>query len=114
MAKAKQAKTTQHKPTAKLQATIDDAIRKAVRARFGKPVAVEGRLGVRNTNGPSGAPYQRYILENGHTVFVSNWHVGEVRVSVSDKPGDKRSYTISRFLAAAAKREARAAKAVQS
>jgi hypothetical protein len=107
--KAGEARTTQHKPTAKMHATIDDAIRKAVREKFGKPVAVEGRLGVRNSNGPQGAPYQRYYLENGFTVFVSGWHVGEPVVSVSEKKADPKSYTVARFLAAAAKRAARKA-----
>ena len=97
-------------PTAKMQEKIDDLIRKTVREKFGKVVAVEGRLGVRNSNGPQGAPYQRYYLENGFTVFVTGWHVGEPVVTVSEKKADPKSYTVSRFLAAAAKREKKAAK----
>jgi hypothetical protein len=46
-------------------------------------------------------------LENGHTVFVSGWHVGDPVVTVSDKKADPKSYTVSRLLAAAEKREAR-------
>jgi hypothetical protein len=111
---AKEAKTTRHKPNAKMQAAIDDAIRKAVRAKFGHVVAVAGRIGVRNSAGPQGNPYQRYLLENGHTVFVSGWHLGDPVVSVSEKKADPKSYTVSRFLAAVAKREARAAKAMKA
>lgn len=109
-------KVTQHKPTAKMQEQIDDMIRSEVRKRFGQVVPVCGLLGMRNSNSvKGGAPYQRYYLSNGHTVFVSNWHKGDPHVNVSQKPAVKSSYTVSRFLAAFKRKQARAdAKAAEA
>lgn len=103
-------KTTQHKPTAKMQEEIDNAIRTAVKKAFGKVVPVTGCLGMRNSNSKKGgAPYQRYFLANGHTVFVSGWHQESgPHVSVSEKPASKTSYTVGRFLDAFARKQARA------
>jgi hypothetical protein len=103
-------KVTQHKPTAKMQEQIDDAIRAAVKKAFGKVVPVTGCLGQRNSNSKKGgAPYQRYFLSNGHTVFVSGWHQeGGPRVSVSEKMADRKSYTVKRHLEAFARKQARA------
>jgi hypothetical protein len=101
-------KVTQHKPTAKMQEEIDNAIRAAVKKAFGKVVPVCGLLGMRNSNSvKGGAPYQRYYLANGHTVFVSGWHQGEPRVTVSDKPADKKSYTVAAFLERFKRKQAR-------
>jgi hypothetical protein len=101
-------KVTQHKPTAKMQEEIDNAIRAAVKKAFGNVVAVAGLLGMRNSNSKvGGAPYQRYYLANGHTVFVSGWHQGEPRVTVSDKLADKKSYTVAAFLERFKRKQAR-------
>jgi hypothetical protein len=103
-------KITHHKPTAKMQEQIDDAIRAAVKKTFGKIVPVTGCLGQRNSNSKKGgAPYQRYFLSNGHTVFVSGWHQeGGPRVTVSEKMADRKSYTVKRHLEAFARKQARA------
>jgi hypothetical protein len=100
---------TQHKPTAKMQEQIDDAIRAAVKKAFGKIVPITGCLGMRNSNSNRGGqPYQRYFLANGHTVFVSGWHQeGGPRVSVSEKMADRKSYTVKRHLEAFARKQAR-------
>ncbi len=101
-------KVTQHKPTAKMQEQIDDLVRSEVRKRFGQVVPVCGLLGMRNSNSvKGGAPYQRYYLSNGHTVFVSNWHKGEPHVNVSEKPASKSSYTVAAFLARFKRKQAR-------
>ena len=101
-------KVTQHKPSAKMQEQIDDCIRAAVKKAFGKVVPVCGLLGMRNSNSvKGGAPYQRYYLANGHTVFVSGWHQGEPRVTVSDKLADKKSYTVAAFLERFKRKQAR-------
>jgi len=107
---AKDTKKTHHKPTAKMQEEIDNAIRAAVKKAFGKIVPVTGWLGMRNSNSKKGgAPYQRYFLANGHTVFVSGWHQeGGPRVSVSEKMADRKSYTVKRHLEAFARKQARA------
>jgi hypothetical protein len=113
-------KVTQHKPTDKMQEEIDNAIRAAVKKTFGHVVAVAGLLGMRNSNSvKGGAPYQRYYLANGHSVFVSGWHQeGGPRVTVSEKPADKKSYTVSRLLKQLqrkqAKLDAKAAEAKES
>jgi hypothetical protein len=102
-------KVTKHKPTAKMQEQIDDLMRSEVRKRFGQVVPVCGLLGMRNSNSvKGGAPYQRYYLSNGHTVFVSNWHKGEPHVNVSEKPASKSSYTVAAFLARFKRKQARA------
>jgi hypothetical protein len=108
-AKTADDKVTHHKPTEKMQEGIDDAIRAAVKKAFGKVVPVCGLLGMRNSNSvKGGAPYQRYYLANGHTVFVSGWHQeGGPRVTVSDEPADKKSYTVAAFLERFKRKEAR-------
>jgi hypothetical protein len=107
--KTKDNKVTQHKPSAKMQEQIDNAIRAAVKKTFGKVVPVCGLLGMRNSNSVKGGrPYQRYYLENGHTVFVSGWYEASgPRVTVSDTPAVKSSYTVARFLAAFKRKQAR-------
>jgi hypothetical protein len=106
---ANDTKVTHHKPTAKMQEEIDNAIRAAVKKAFGKIVPVAGCLGMRNSNSKKGgAPYQRFFLANGHTVFVSGWHQeGGPRVSVSEKLADRKSYTVKRHLEAFARKQAR-------
>jgi hypothetical protein len=111
---SKKGETTQHVPSKAMQEKIDDAIRATVKKERGGIVAVEGSLGQRNSNGPQGAPYQRYLLADGHTVFVSSWHVGDPVVSVSEKPASKSSYTVKNFLARKARKAARELKAEKS
>jgi hypothetical protein len=105
----KSAEVTQHKPSAKMQEQIDDCVRAAVKKAFGKIVPVTGCLGMRNSNSAKGgAPYQRYFLANGHTVFVSGWHQeGGPRVTVSEKMADRKSYTVKRHLEMFARKQAR-------
>jgi len=102
---------TFHKSTPKQREEIDALIRKAV----GKGVAVEGCLGSRFSNSEvGGQPYERYYLSNGHTCFVSGHVSGEYKVSVSEKPAVKSSYTVAAFLARQKKAEAKAAKKAEA
>lgn len=96
-------KTTHHKPTDKQLEEINVAVRKAI----GKGVAIAGTLGMRFSSGPSGQPYLRYVLSNDKTCFVSNWHKGEVHVSVSEGKLDPKSFTGKAYYAKQARQEAR-------
>lgn len=89
---------TKHRPSKAKQEAIAEAVRNAIRARFGKPVAVETKLSHRYTDNASGAPYIRLLLENFHTVFITHFHKGELTVKISDKPASKSSYTVALYL----------------
>ena len=84
------------KPSPQKQKAIDDKVREKVRETFGHVVAVEGNLDFRYTEGKNWKPFQRFLLENGHTVFVSNWQ-DEINVTVSEKPAPKNSPSVRRF-----------------
>ena len=100
-----------YKPSEAQREHIDDAIRKTVREHFGSVVAVEGKIGCRfHAPYEQGQPYERYILANGHTVFVS---LASGTVTVSDKPAVKSSFTVANFLKRKAAKAARAAKAAK-
>jgi hypothetical protein len=104
-------KKTNHKPSEALRVKLDELYVAAIRKRFGHVVAIEDRIGVRYTDTKHGAPYERFILENGHTLFSTNWHKGgEPSISISEKRGDPNSFTIKRFLAAKKARAERKAK----
>jgi hypothetical protein len=101
---------TFHKPTPKQREEIDALINKATRAAFGHVVAKEGCLGYRYSNSVAGGqPYERYYLENGHTCFVGGFMGDEFKVTVSEKPAVKSSYTVSKFLAVQKSKAARVA-----
>jgi hypothetical protein len=98
---------TFHKPTPKQREEIDALIRKAI----GKGVAVEGCLGSRFSNSEvGGQPYERYYLSNGHTCFVSGHVSGEYKVTISEKPAVKSSYTVKKLLDRLGRKEKRASK----
>ncbi len=98
---------TFHRPTPKKREEIDALIRKAI----GKGVAVEGCLGSRFSNSEvGGQPYERYYLSNGHTCFVSGHVSGEYKVTVSEKPAVKSSYTVKKLLDRLARKEKRSSK----
>jgi hypothetical protein len=98
---------TFHKPTPKQREEIDALIRKAI----GKGVAVEGCLGSRfSSSEVGGQPYERYYLSNGHTCFVSGHVSGEYKVTVSEKPAVKSSYTVKKLLDRLARKEKSASK----
>ncbi len=95
-------------PSAKKQEEIDSLINAAVRKAFGKVVAKVECLGLRNSfSKAGGAPFQRYVLENDHTVFVSGIHNGNLIVSVSEKKLDPNSFTGRRYFEKQARMEAR-------
>jgi hypothetical protein len=84
-----------YKPGKDLKATIDAAITAAVRKHFGKVVPVLGTLGCRyHAPYEKGQPYLRFLLDNGHTVFVS---LASGVITVSDKPAAKSSFTVREF-----------------
>jgi hypothetical protein len=92
-----------YRPGKAMQETIDTAIIAVARKKFGKVIPVLGTLGLRyHAPYEGGQPYQRYLLDNGHTVFVSL--AGGV-VTVSDKPAVKTSYTVARFLATQSRKQ---------
>jgi hypothetical protein len=96
-----------YKPGKDMRATIDDAIRATVRAKFGKVVPVLGTLGVRyHAPYKLGQPYIRQLLDNGHTVFVS---LASGTVTVSEKPASKSSFTVREFNKRQAAKTTRAA-----
>jgi hypothetical protein len=96
-----------YKPGKDLKATIDAAITSAVRKHFGKVVPVLGTLGVRyHAPYKQGQPYMRFLLDNGHTVFVS---LASGSITVSDKPAAKSSFTVHVFNKRQADKTARAA-----
>src|ERR1700694_4881803 len=98
-------------PSAKKLEEIDSLINAAVRKAFGKVVAKVACIGIRNSfSKKGGAPFQLYVLENDHTVFVGGIHNGELRVSVSEKKLDPKSFTGRRYFEKQARMEARAAK----
>ena len=98
-------------PSAQKQAHIDELINAATRKAFGKVVAKEGRIGIRNSySEKGGAPYQRYVLSNDHTVFVGGLHNDTLSVSVSEHKIDPKSFTGKAHYARKARIEARAAK----
>ena len=105
-------KAQTHKPNKNQQEQLDDLLRKAVRERFGHPVAVVARLGLRYTNTKQGAPYIRMLLENGFTAFISGWHKGAAKCSVSAKKADPKSYSMRIYLERQAAKSKRAKKAV--
>lgn len=110
---SKKGEITQHEPTENVQKMIDSAIRSAVKAKFGEHRAIETCLGKRNSNGSTGAPYQRYLLEGcKHTIFVGSW-VGVTKpedLKVTINAADPRSYTVAGYLARQNRLEERAAK----
>jgi hypothetical protein len=98
-------------PSAKKQDEVDSLINAEVRKAFGKVVAKVECLGLRNSfSKKGGAPFQRYVLENDHTVFVSGIHSGNLTVSVSEKKLDPKSFTGRRYFEKQARMQARAAK----
>jgi hypothetical protein len=100
-----------YKPGTKMQATIDAEILKAIKAKFGKPMAVEATLGVRYSDDKNGQPFMRFILENHHTVFVAGWHKPDgLSVTVSDAKIDPKSYSGKQYFAKLARQEAKVAK----
>jgi hypothetical protein len=105
-------KAKSRKPSEKQQESLDDLLRKTVRERFGYPVAIVARLGVRYTDTKQGAPYIRMLLANGHTAFLSGWAKGKAKCSISDAKADSKSYSIRTYLATQARKTARAKKAV--
>lgn len=98
------------------RAEIDDNIRKAVKEKFGKVHAVASHLDRRYTErastGKAGwKPYERFLLDNGHTVFVS---LSTFNVTVSESVDKKAQAKISarteRLAASAEKKAEREAK----
>jgi hypothetical protein len=95
-------------PSAKKQEEIDSFINAAVRKAFGKVVAKVACIGLRNSfSKKGGAPFQRYVLANDHTVFVGGIHNGDLSVSVSEKKLDPKSFTGKRYYERQARMEAR-------
>jgi hypothetical protein len=105
-------KNKSHKPSKKQQEKLDDLLRKTVRERFGHPVAIVARLGLRYTATKQGAPYLRMLLENGFTAFISGWHKGAAKCSVSAEKADPKSYSMRVYLARQAAKTKRVKKAV--
>src|SRR5712664_1818800 len=98
-------------PSAKNQEEIDSRINAEVRKAFGKVVAKVECIGIRNSfSKKGGAPYQRYILENDHTVFVGGIHNDSLSVTVSEKKLDPKSFTGRRYFEKQARMDTRAAK----
>jgi len=91
-------KAKSHKPSKAQQESLDDLLRKTVRERFGHPVAVDARLGVRYTDTKQGAPYIRMLLANGFTAFLSGWHRGAPKCSISADKADPKSYSMRVYL----------------
>jgi hypothetical protein len=89
---------TNHKPTKRQQEKLDDLLRKTVRERFGHPVAIDARLGLRYTHTKRGAPYIRMLLANGFTAFLSGWHKGAPKCSISANKADPKSYSMRVYL----------------
>jgi hypothetical protein len=83
-----------------------------VRERFGHPVAIVAQVGVRFTNSKQGSPYIRMLLENGFTAFLSGWHKGAAKCSVSDQKADPKSYSMRTYLARQARKSKRGKKEV--
>jgi hypothetical protein len=78
-------------PSAKKQDEIDSLINTETRKVFGKVVAKVECLGLRNSfSKKGGAPYQRYVLANDHTVFVGGIHNDNLTVSVPEKKLDPK------------------------
>jgi len=112
-AKPKKAKPEygDYTPSAKKQEEIDSLVNSAVRKAFGKVVAKVACIGLRNSfSKKGGAPYQRYVLANDHTVFVGGIHNDNLTVSVSEKKLDPKSFTGRRYFEKQARLKARAAK----
>ena len=104
-----------YKPSAKKQEEIDSLINAEVRKAFGKPVAKVACIGLRNSfSKKGGAPFQRYVLANDHTIFVGGLHNDKPSVSVSEKKLDPKSFTGRRYFERQARIAARAAKKASS
>ncbi len=98
-------------PSKARQEQIDSLINAEVRKTFGKVVAKEECIGIRNSySKKGGAPYQRYVLANDHTVFVGGIHTDKLNVSVSESKLDPKSFTGKKYYAKKARMETRAAK----
>jgi len=100
---------TFHRPTTKQREHIDDLIRAAIRKQFGHVVAVEKpMLGSRYSNSVvGGQPYERYLLENGHTLFVGGFLQDEFTISISEKKADPKKGTLKTFLERKARKQSR-------
>jgi hypothetical protein len=105
-----QMKNKSHKPSKKQQEQLDDLLRKTVRERFGHPVAVVARLGLRYTDTKQGKPYIRMLLANNFTAFLCGWHKGAAKCSVSAEKADPKSYSMRVYFAREARKEKRGAK----
>jgi hypothetical protein len=99
-----------HKPSKKQQEQLDDLLRKTVRERFGHPVAIVACLGMRYTDSKQGAPYIRMLLANNFTAFLSGWHKGAAKCSISAAKADPKSYSMRIYLAREARKEKHTAK----
>jgi len=103
-------KAQSHKPNKKQQEQLDDLLRKSVRERFGHPVAVVACLGLRYTDTKQGKPYIRMLLANNFTAFLSGWHKGAAKCSVSADKADPKSYSMRVYLAREERKGERAEK----
>jgi len=94
---------------------LDDVIRKALRAGYGRPVPILGVLGMRFAapSKKSGYPFYRVLADAGKdglvTVFVSGFSDagGELKASISNAV--KSSYTVKALLARLERKAKRAA-----
>jgi hypothetical protein len=105
-------KNKSHKPSKKQQEQLDDLLRKTVRERFGHPVAIVACLGLRYTDTKQGKPYLRMLLANSFTAFLSGWHKGAAKCSVSAEKADPKSYSMRIYLERQAAKSKRSKKAV--